>query len=263
MMCRLEGKVAIVTGGAGPGIGHGISRVLAGRGAFVAILELDLESARIVRDRIEKDGGRAGFFSCDVSQATQVQSVIERIVQQEGRLDVLVNSAGIGLIRPVADVTEEEFDRLSAIDLRGVWLCCKFAIPYMQKQNCGSIINIASVHSRATMPLFGTYGAIKAGVAGLTRGIAVQYGPNNIRANTICPGLVDGIQTRQIVAKLTNDVDSWLDDYVRRHQAIPQLIQAADVGHVVAFLASDEARYITGAEIPIDAGCWAQLVSRD
>jgi NAD(P)-dependent dehydrogenase (short-subunit alcohol dehydrogenase family) len=262
-MCRLDGKVAIVTGGAGPGIGHGISRVLARRGAFVAILEIDLEAAEIVRGGIEKAGGRAGIFSCDISQAGHVQSVIDQVVQEEGRLDVLVNSAGIGLIRPVADVTEEEFDRLVAIDLRGMWLCCKFAIPYMQKQKCGSIINIASVHSRATMPLFGIYAAMKAGVVGLTRGIAVHYGPNNIRANAVCPGLVDGIQTRQIVAKLTNNVDGWLNDYVRRHQVIPQLIEPEDVGNLVAFLASDQARSITGAEIPIDAGTWAQVTSRD
>jgi NAD(P)-dependent dehydrogenase (short-subunit alcohol dehydrogenase family) len=104
---------------------------------------------------------------------------------------------------------------------------------------------------------------MKAGVVGLTRGIAVQYGTDNIRANAICPGLVDGIQTREIVAKLSPDVDGWLDDFVRRHQAIPQLIQAEDVGRLAAFLASDEARYITGAEIPIDAGTWAQVASRE
>jgi NAD(P)-dependent dehydrogenase (short-subunit alcohol dehydrogenase family) len=136
-------------------------------------------------------------------------------------------------------------------------------IPHMQKQGSGSIINIGSVHARATLPLFGIYAAMKAAVSGLTRGIAVQYGPDNIRANTICPGLVDGAQTREIVAKLTSDVDGWLDVFVRRHQAIPRLIQAEDVGELVAFLASDEARSITGAEIPIDAGAWVQLASRD
>jgi NAD(P)-dependent dehydrogenase (short-subunit alcohol dehydrogenase family) len=262
-MCRLDGKVAIVTGGAGPGIGHGISRVLARRGAFVAILEIDLEAAEIVRNGIQRAGGRAAIWACDISKAGDVQSVVDRLVQEHGRLDVLVNSAGIGLIRPVADATEEEFDRLASINLRGMWLCCKFAIPQMQRQKGGSIINIASVHSRGTLPLFGLYAATKAGVVGLTRGIAVQYGPNNIRANAVCPGLVDGIQTRQIVAKLTNDVDGWLDDYARRRQAIPQLIQPEDVGRLVAFLASDEARSITGAEIPIDAGMWAQASSRD
>ena len=262
-MGRLDGKIAIVTGGAGAGIGYGISKVLAQEGAFVAILEIDLEAAEIVRARIERAGGQAVVLRCDVSKAGDVRSAVEHVVQAQRRLDVLVNSAGIGMIQPVADATEEEFDRIASIDLRGMWLCCKFAIPHLQKQKGGAIINVASVHSRGTLPLFGIYAALKAGVVGLTRGIAVQYGPDNIRANAICPGLVDGIQTREVVAKLSTDVDGWLDNFVRRHQAIPQLIQPVDVGHLVAFLASDEARYITGAEIPIDAGTWAQLTSRD
>jgi NAD(P)-dependent dehydrogenase (short-subunit alcohol dehydrogenase family) len=260
---RLDGKIAIVTGGAGSGIGHGISRVLAREGAFVAILEVDLQAAEIVRSHIEKAGGRASVLPCDVSKGAEVRSAIAKVVEAHGRLDVLVNSAGVGLLRPVAEASEEEFDRLAAIDLRGMWLCCKYAIPHMQNQKSGAIVNIASVHSRGTMPRFGLYAAMKAGAVGLTRGIAVQYGPDNIRANAICPGTVDGIQTREIIAKLSSDVDGWLDDYVRRHQAIPQLIQPEDVGHLVAFLSSDEARLLTGAEIPIDAGTWAQLISRD
>jgi NAD(P)-dependent dehydrogenase (short-subunit alcohol dehydrogenase family) len=262
-MRRLDGKIAIVTGGAGSGIGHGISVALAKEGAFVAILEIDLEAAKIVRERIEDEGGHAAVFRCDVSQPSDVRSAIEQVAVTRGTLDVLVNSAGIGMIRPVADASEEEFDRVAAIDLRGMWLCCKFAIPYFQRQRSGAIINIASVHSRATLPLYGLYAAMKAGVVGLTRGVAVQYGGDNIRANAICPGLVDGIQTREIVARISTDVDGWLNDYVRRRQAIPQLIQPEDVGRLAAFLASDESRYITGAEIPIDAGTWAQLSSRD
>jgi len=262
-MGRLDGKIAVVTGGAGAGIGHGISTVLAREGAFVAILEIDLAAAEMVRARIEKAGGGAAVFRCDVSKAEDVRAAVEQVVQAHGRLDVLVNSAGIGMIRAVADATEEEFDRVAGIDLRGLWLCCKFAIPHMQKHRGGAIVNIASVHSRGTVPQFGVYAAMKAGVVGLTRGIAVQYGPDNIRANAICPGLVDGLQTRQILANVTSDVEGWLNDFVRRCQAIPQLIQPEDVGRLAAFLASDEARYITGAEIPIDAGIWAQLTSRE
>ena len=262
-MGRLDGKVAIVTGGAGSGIGHGISIAMAREGARVAILEIDLESAGMVRRRILKLGGQAAIFRCDVSQATEVRSAVEQAVGEFGRLDALVNSAGIGLIRPVAEATEEEYDRVASIDLRGMWLCCKYVIPHLQKQKGGAIINIASVHSRATLPMYGIYSAMKAGVVGLTRGIAVHYGPDRIRANAICPGLVDGIQTREIVAKLALDVDGWLNEYIRRQQAIPDLIQADDVGRLAAFLASDEAKCITGAEIPVDAGTWAQLNSRD
>jgi NAD(P)-dependent dehydrogenase (short-subunit alcohol dehydrogenase family) len=261
-MAMLEGKVAVVTGGGGSGIGHGISLVLAKQGARVAILEIDIDAAEGIRRRIEAGGGRATVIRADISRSDNVRRAIDMVVEEHHRLDILVNNAGIGLIRPVAEASEEEFDRLAAIDLRGMWLCCKYAIPHMRREKRGSIVNIASVHSRATLPQFGIYAAMKAGVAGLSRGIAVQYGPDGIRANTVSPGLVDGKQTRDIVAQLSNDVEGYLNDFVRNDQALPQLIQPEDIGNLVAFLASDDARMITGAEIPVDAGMWVQLHSR-
>ena len=262
-MGRLNGKIAVVTGGGGGSIGQGITRVLANEGANVIILEVDLASAEAVRNNVEATGGKASVVRADISQPSEVRSAIEQTIRDYGQLDILVNNAGVGLVRAVADASEEEFDRLVSIDLRGVWLCCKYTIPWMQRQTKGAIINIASVHSRATVPLFGIYAAMKAGVVGLTRGIAVQYGPEGIRANAVCPGLVDGQQTRQIIAQLTADVEGWLRSFVRRHQALPKLIEPDDVGHLVAFLASDEARAITGAEVPVDAGTWARVYSGD
>lgn len=261
-MSLLDGKVAIVTGGGGSGIGHGISLVLARQGAHVVILEIDLDAAEGVRRQIEAGGGSATVIHADISRSGDVRQAVDSVIEERHRLDILVNSAGIGLIRPVAEATEEEFDRLAAIDLRGMWLCCKYAIPQMQRQKQGSIINIASVHSQATQAQYGIYAAMKAGVSGLSRGIAVQYGPDGIRANTVAPGLVDGKQTRDLVALLADDVQGYLDDFVRREQAVPQLIQAEDIGNLVAFLASDDAKMITGAEIPVDAGMWILLTSR-
>lgn len=261
-MFRLDGKVAVVTGGGGSGIGHGISQVLARQKAHVVILEIDINAAERVCRQIEAAGGSATAMRTDISQSDNVRRAVDLIVENYRRLDILVNNAGIGLIRPVAEASEEEFDRLASIDLRGMWLCCKYAIPQMQRQKQGAIINIASVHSQATQPQFGIYAAMKAGVAGLSRGIAVQYGPDGIRANTVSPGLVDGKQTREIMAKISSDVEGLLDNFVHHDQALPQLIQPEDVGHLVAFLASDAARMITGAEIPVDAGMWAQLGSR-
>lgn len=260
---RLTGKVAMVTGGGGSGIGHGISQELAREGAHVVVVEIDLAAGEAVRKQIESSGGKATVLRGDISQASQVRAVMKQAVREQNRLDILVNNAGIGLIRPVAQASEEEFDRLAAIDLRGMWLCCKYAIPHMQRQQAGAIINIASIHSRATTPLFGLYAAMKAGVAGLTRGIAVEYGPDGIRANTVSPGLVDGKQTREIVAQFAPDVEAWLKNFVRRNQLLPRLIQPEDIGRMVAFLASDDARAVTGAEIPVDGGTWAQLVGRD
>jgi NAD(P)-dependent dehydrogenase (short-subunit alcohol dehydrogenase family) len=261
-MPLLEGKVAVVTGGGGSGIGHGISLVLAMQGARVIILEIDIDAAEETRGQIESRGGKATVIRADVSRSDNVRRAIDMVIEDYKHLDVLVNNAGIGLTRPVAEASEEEFDQLASTDLRGMWLCCKYAIAHMRRQNQGSIINIASVHSRATLPQFGLYAAIKAGVAGLSRGIAVQYGQEGIRANTVSPGLVDGKQTRNIVAQLSGDVQGYLNDVVRSEQALPQLIQPEDVGKLVAFLASDDARMITGADIPVDGGMWAQLTSR-
>jgi NAD(P)-dependent dehydrogenase (short-subunit alcohol dehydrogenase family) len=261
-MGRLHGRIAIVTGGGGSGIGHGISLELSRDGAYVVIVETDLSAAASVKEQIEREGRSASVLAGDVSQPSQVRDLVETVLREQQRVDILVNSAGVGLIRPVADATEEEFDRLMSIDLRGVWLCSKYVIPHMQRQKRGAIINVASVHGRATMPLYGLYSAMKAGVAGLTRGIAVQYGPDGIRANTISPGLVDGKQSREIAAQLSPDPEEWLQEFVRRDQCLPQFIQPEDIGRVVAFLASDDARAITGAEIPVDAGLWAQLASR-
>ena len=261
-MGQLDGKVAVVTGGGGSGIGHGISRVLARQGAHVVIFEIDVEAAEEVCRQIEGEGGSATVVLADISRSDNVRQAVEMVVEEKHSLDILVNNAGIGLIRPVAEANEDEFDRLAAIDLRGVWLCCKYAIPHMRRQKQGSIINIASVHSRATLPQFGIYAAMKAGVAGLTRGIAVQYGPDGIRANTVSPGLVDGKQTREIVARISDDVEAYLEDFVHSEQALPNLIQPEDIGNLVAFLASDGGRMITGAEIPVDAGMWVQLSSR-
>ncbi|HEX5481077.1 MAG TPA: SDR family oxidoreductase [Terriglobia bacterium] len=258
-MGRLNGRLALVTGGGGLGIGHGISLELAREGARVVVAELDLAAAGDICRRIQSEGGQASALRCDVSRAEEIEAMIAQIIRDHQRLDVLVNNAGIGLIRPPADATEAEFDRLMSVDLRGVWLCCKFAIPHMQRQKRGSIINIASVHSRMTMRNYGVYAAMKAGVAGLTRGIAAHYGTDGIRANTVSPGLVDSPQNHEIIAQFAPDFRQWMQDFVEHGQALPWLIQPEDIGRTVAFLASDDARAITGAEIPVDAGVWIKL----
>jgi NAD(P)-dependent dehydrogenase (short-subunit alcohol dehydrogenase family) len=262
IMGHLDGSIAIVTGGGGSGIGHGISLELARAGATVVIVEIDVAAAERVRKEISRLGGKSDVFRADISQSKDVQALVDHVVRNHCRIDLLVNNAGIGLIRPVAEATEEEFDRLMGVDLRGMWLCCKFAIPHMQRQKVGAIVNIASVHGRATLPGFGLYAAMKAGVAGLTRGIAVQYGPDGIRANTISPGLVDGQQTRDVVAQITNNVEGWLQDYVRSEQTLRWMIKPEDIGRVVAFLGSLDARSVTGVDIPVDAGTLVQLMSR-
>ena len=178
-------------------------------------------------------------------------------------IDVLVNSAGVGLVRAAHEATMADFSRLMGVDFQGVWLCCKYAIPQMKRQRQGVIINIGSVHGTATTENYALYAGAKSGLAGFTRGLAVQYGREGIRANVVSPGLVDGTQTRALAAELAGDAQRWMDEFIRRNQALAIAISAEDIGKAVAFLASDDAKAITGIEMRVDAGVLAQLASND
>lgn len=259
-MSPLDNNVVVVTGGAGDGIGRGISYAVVNAGATLVILDTDLIRANQLV--IELGAERASAIEADIGSETAVEAAFERIGQQHGHVDVLVNSAGIGLIRAPHHATLAEFNRLLAVDLQGAWLCCKAAIPFMLKQNRGAIVNIGSVHGMATMPGYSLYAGVKAGLGGFTRGLAVEYGPHGIRANLVAPGLVDGTQTRAVLTSLGHDPEAWIAKFQSRDQALPISILAQDIGRAVVFLASDEARAITGVELPVDAGALAQLTSK-
>ena len=257
-MGMLEGKLAIVTGGAGAGIGHGISTVMAAEGAHVAIMEIDVESAKVLQQRIESSGGRASVLRADISKAEEVRWAVEEVVRRHQRVDILVNSAGVGLVRPLAEVTEEEFDQLVSIDLRGMWLCCKYAIPHMQRQKNGAIVNIASVHSRATLPGFGAYAALKAGVGGLTRGIAVQYGTDGIRANAVCPGVVDEDRRRNCGQAHARGQRFGSIVTCNGTKPFPNSFNLRMLGGSSLFCRAIGRAPLPELEIPIDGGTWAR-----
>lgn len=260
-MSRLDGKVVVVTGGAGDGIGRGISAEVIKAGAHLIILDMDIARAHGMAAELGPD--RVTAIEGDVSSEIEVAAAFGRIAHDHGRVDVVVNSAGIGLIRAPHEASMDEFTRLVAVDLQGAWLCCKYAIPFMVKQKSGAIVNISSVHGIATQSGYPLYAGVKAGLAGFTRGLAVQYGSSGIRANSIAPGLVDGSQTRAVLRDLGHDPEPWIETFLRRHQALQTSILAEDIGRAVVFLASDDARSITGVELPVDAGTLAQLSSKD
>lgn len=262
-MLRLDGMVALITGGAGPSIGQGITHALAECGASVIIADRSLHAARELADRLNRAGHKAEAVELDVSSQVAVDQVVHGAVEKHKRLDILVNSAGIGLIRPLAEVSDAEYRELMQVDLDGVFYSCRASIPYLQQTGGGVITNIASIHALATTPNYAVYAAAKGGVAAMTRGIAVQYGKANVRANVVCPGLVDGPQSRRLIASFSDDVQSWIDAFVERHQAVPSLIQPRDVGYLVAFLSSGLARSITGAVIPVDGGTMSMATSFD
>jgi len=254
-MLRLKDKVAIVTG-AGKGIGWGIAKVFSEEGAKVVVVDWDEEAGEKSAEEIRQSGGDAIFVHCDVSNEEQVKAMVQATIEKYGRIDVLVNNAGIGVYKSVLEATSDDWDRCLAVNLKGVFLCSKYAIPHMQKVGKGAIINISSVHSHATVNGVAPYAASKGGITALTRNMAIDYGPT-IRVNSIAPGWV-----------LTPLIQSIFDGYddpaaqrrlVEQRQVMKRIGQPEDIGYAAAFLASDEASFITGTQLFVDGGLTAQL----
>jgi len=252
-----ENKVAIVTGAA-KGIGWGTAKVLSQKGAKVVVVDWDEENGKRTAADINREGGDAIFVKCDVSNEEQVRAMIAQTIDSFGQIDILVNNAGVGVYKSILDATSEDWDHCLAVNLKGVFLCSKYAIPYMQKLGKGAIVNISSVHSHATVNGVGPYAASKGGITALTRNMAIDYGPT-IRVNSIAPGWV--------ITPLIQSIFDAYDDpaeqrrLVEERQVMRRIGQPEDVGYAVAFLASDEAAFITGAQLFVDGGLTAQLES--
>ena len=254
---RLKDKVAIVTGAA-KGIGWGIATVFAKEGAKVVVVDWDEEAGKKTAAEINGSGGDAIFVKCDVSKEDQVKATIQAALDKYGRIDVLVNNAGIGVYKPVTEATSEDWDRCLGVNLKGVFLFSKYAIPHMQKVGKGAIVNISSVHAYANVNGTSPYAASKGGVTALTRAMAMDYSPT-IRVNAIAPGWV-----------LTPLIQSIFDSYedpakqqriVEERQVMKRIGRPEDIGYAAAFLASDEASFITGTQLFVDGGLTAQLES--
>ncbi len=252
---RLAGKVSIVTG-AGRGIGKAIARKLAVEGAAVVIAEVDAEPGQQAAAELTADGYRVLFVQTDITREASVQSAVQQTVAAFGKLDILVNNAGKDFNFDATTMTEADWNTAMDVDLKGVWLCCKHAIPRILEQGGGSIVNIASVHARATSPNYFPYGAAKAAVVGLTRSLALDFSPKGIRVNAICPGWV---MSDAIAAWIKSQPDPQAtEDHIVSLQPVRRIGLPEEIANFVAFVASDEASYITGAELVIDGGLTAQ-----
>jgi NAD(P)-dependent dehydrogenase (short-subunit alcohol dehydrogenase family) len=249
---KLEGRVAIVTGG-GSGIGEASAMCMAAHGAAVSVVDISEDNAVRVAASITSRGGRALAIHADVSDEAQWLAIIGRTVDEWGRLDVLHNNAA--LVRhdifvrdgTVAEMDVEVWEAIMAVNLRGPMLGTKHAVPAMIAGGGGSIINMSSGSSRLGDTERSAYGASKAGVNALTLYTATQYGLDGIRANAILPGLV---LTPAAAGNLPDDFRKIIESNV----LTPYVGQPEDVANLVAFLASDESRYITGQLIPINGG---------
>ncbi len=251
---RLAGKVALVTGGA-VGIGRAIAEAFLREGARVAIGDVDRQRGEQTRQELSALGP-IRFIQGDVSRAEEARQMVEETVVAFGRLDVLVNNAGVTHRGTVVDTEEADWDRVVAVNLKGIYLCSKYAIPHMIRAGGGSIINIGSIASVIGLQENAAYNASKGGVLALTRNMAVDYAVHGIRVNALCPAMILTPMLEQFI-RIQPDPEA----YVRRvEQAIPlgRIGRPEDVAPAAVFLASDESRFVTGSALMVDGGYTAR-----
>ena len=250
---RLQGKVSVISG-AGTGLGKEMALVFAREGSSVAIAEIQIETGAQVAQQIKREGGEALFIKTDITLASDAERMAERTLEAYGRIDVLVNNAGINPSRtPVHETPESDWDRTLAVNLKGAYLCSKYVLPVMIKTGGGSIINISSVVGAIGCSDRAAYTASKGGLISLTRNMAVDYAPYNIRVNALCPGFVETELTRIYFDRLRERDPQKLERLVGHHP-LGRLGKPADVAHAALFLASDEAAWITGLDMGVDGG---------
>ena len=256
----LEGKVAIVTGAAS-GIGRAIALGLAADGAAVSVADLDEQGSR-TRDEITGRGGRASYARTDVSDPGSVRAMVDQTISTLGRVDVLVNNAGLQHVAPIAEYPEEKWNRLICVMLTGTFLCTKYVLPHMIRQKWGRVINISSAHGLVASPFKSAYVSAKHGVVGFTKVAAWEVAEHGITVNAVCPGyvrtpLVEGQIADQ--AKVHGIPESEVVEKIMlTPQALKRLLEPDEVAALVRYLCTDAAGGITGAALPIDAGWTAR-----
>jgi NAD(P)-dependent dehydrogenase (short-subunit alcohol dehydrogenase family) len=255
---RFNGQVALVTGG-GKGIGAAACMAFATEGAAVAVLDFDRDAAQTVASKIEEAGGRAHAIHADVRRGADAERAVADTVKSFGRLDVLVNNAGVVRYGEVPDFGEDDWDFVVDTNLKGVFLMSKYAIPVMRQRGGGAIVNAASVQAFASQHLVAAYSASKGGVVSITRTLALDHAKDNIRVNCYCPGSVLTPMLRyaaQVFA--ADDPDAAVELWGRNHP-IGRVIEPEEVAKLILFLASADASAITGSPHFVDGGLLAKL----
>ncbi len=255
-----NGHVAIVTGAAS-GIGAGIAECFAEAGAEVVIADINEGLGAQVTADLNERFGKGLFVKADVAQAADCKSLVAAALAAYGQIDTLVNNAGVNFVKPTLEMDEADWDRVVNVDLKGAFLCSRYALESMVARCSGNIINIASVHTVATLPAAAPYAASKGGVDMMTRSMAIEFAPFGIRVNAVSPGLTD-TQIWNDIQAAAEDADMarqhWMDNIPLGRVQAPR-----EVGNVVLFLASEQSSYVTGANIFSDGGMTAQLVNRE
>ena len=248
---KLANKVALITG-AGSGMGRAAALLFAQEGARIAALDIDERSAAQTARDIETAGGKAFGMRADVSKKEDAQAMVAAAVEKLGALNILYNNAGIeGESNWMAEMSEEAFDRVIAVNLRGVWLGMKYALPHMVKNGGGAIINTASIAGMVAIRGATAYCAAKAGVIALTRVAALEYGRYNIRVNCICPGTIDTPMVRRVHGREGELPQRALGPSA---SVLGRAAQPEEIARMALFLASDDASFATGAPFVVDGG---------
>jgi len=244
-MGRLQDKVALITGG-GMGLGQATALLFVREGAKVVIADINPKAGEDTVKMIRDQGGQAISVEADVSKAADAERMVQAAVDAFGRLDILVNNAGIQVGKNVPDTTEEEWDRVLGVNLKGPFLCSKYAIPQMRKQGGGKIICISSLSGLVSNPTQASYNASKHGLIGLSKCMAQDHAQDNIRVNVVCPGSIN----TPLSASLG---DEWLAPY-RKANFLQRFAEPIEIACAVLFLASDESSFCTGSVLVADGG---------
>jgi NAD(P)-dependent dehydrogenase (short-subunit alcohol dehydrogenase family) len=249
---RLQNKVAIITG-AGSGQGRAAALIFSREGAKIVVSDWKPEPGNETVTLVKQAGGEAIFIRTDVSESADVQNLVRTTVSTYGRIDVLYNNAGVGFSSPlsmadVIDTPEADWDRVIAINLRSMYLTAKYGIPEMIKSGGGSIINTASIAALIGSEAAHAYTAAKGGMVALSRALAVEFGPKNIRVNCICPGAIDTPMIAPVIDPLKKTGQPFMTSPIRR------LGTPEDIANCALYLASDESSFVTGATLVVDGG---------
>jgi NAD(P)-dependent dehydrogenase (short-subunit alcohol dehydrogenase family) len=247
----LAGKVALITGGAS-GIGRATALLFARQGAAVSVVDLDEAGGQAIAHKIVGEGGQAIFVRCDVSQAAECQRAVQQTVDRLGGLDILFNNAGIIRRASVLETSEEEWDRVMAVNVRSVFLLSKYAIPVMARAGGGVIINTASGWGLVGGRKAAAYCASKGAVVLLTKAMALDHGEQNIRVNCICPGDTDTSMLRDEAQQLGESDERFLAEAAQR--PLQRIGQPEDIAQAALYLASDASSFVTGTALVVDGG---------